>query len=63
MELEYSIQFYSFLSEHLLVKRLKKQLNTLVRQPNKLKKTVAVNAGKKLIDKAMQPKKKVEDII
>ena len=26
-------------------------------------KTVAVDAGKKLIDKAMQPKKKVEDII
>jgi len=26
-------------------------------------KTVAVDAGKKLIDKAMQPKKKVEDIM
>ena len=26
-------------------------------------KTVAIDAGKKLIDKAMQPKKKVEDIM
>ena len=32
-DLEYSIRFYSFLSEHLLVKQLKKQLNTLAGQP------------------------------
>ena len=63
MDLEYSIRFYSFLSEHLLVKQLKKQLNTLALNTLEAGKTVAVDAGKKVIDKAMQPKKKVEDIM
>ena len=60
--IEYSIRFYNFLFEHLPVKRLKKQLN-VGKAALEAGKTVAVDAGKKLIDKAMQPKKKVEDII
>ena len=55
MELEYSIRLYSF-SEHLLVKLQKKAAKHVGKAALVAGKTVAVDAGKKLIDKAMQPK-------
>ena len=67
MELEYSILFYSFLSEHYFTSQTAKEAAKHVgKAALEADKTVAVDAVKKLIDKAMQPKtskKKVEDII
>ena len=59
MDLEYSIPFYSTFTSQ-TAKEAAKHVGKAALEAGK---TMAVDAGKKLIDKAMQPKKKVENIM
>ena len=58
MELEYSIRFYSFFIRTFTSQTAKKAAKHVGKAALEAGKTVAVDAGKKPIDKAMQPKKK-----
>jgi len=58
VDLEYSIQFYSFFIRTFTSQTAKEAAKHVGKVALEAGKTVAVDAGKKLIDKAMQPKKK-----